>query len=123
MKELSNGDKVCNFTVATKSPGWKETDYFDVSAWNKLGEHCYKDLVKGTKVSVVGTAHAKAYTSRSGEPRAHIVISAGNVEFLSKPPRETALPDDNETEQTETVTVADPSGGFEEIDLDDFPMF
>lgn len=108
------GKNVCTFTVAVnrrKSPsGQQEADYFRVSAWDKLAEHCQKYLAKGKKVAVVGAVKVNTYNANDGSARAQLEVTADEVEFLS-PAGEAAKPAD---------LPAVPAG-FEEVTDDDLP--
>lgn len=83
------GEKsVCRFTIAVDRPyiaanGERETDYFDISAWDKLGQNCSKFLTKGKKVAILGSVYFKEYTDKDGIKRKATNINASNVEFLS----------------------------------------
>jgi single-strand DNA-binding protein len=77
-------DTVCNFTVAVNRRGRDgETDFFRVSAWNKLGEICQQHLTKGRKVAVGGRVSVESYQASNGENRATLNVIAEDVEFLS----------------------------------------
>lgn len=84
------GDKqVCAFTVAVNRPylnskGEREADFFDVSAWGKIGENCAKYLRKSSKVAVSGEVSARAYAAQDGTPRVSLQLQAGEVEFLTR---------------------------------------
>lgn len=108
------GKKVCTFTVAVnrrRSPsGQQEADYFRVSAWDKLAEHCQKYLAKGKKVAVVGAVKVNTYNANDGSARAQLEVTADEVEFLS-PAGEAAKPADLPT----------VPAGFEEVTDDDLP--
>lgn len=85
MRDVSKDYKVCSFTVAVNDKRGKEekTNYFRISAWNKLGAVCEQHLVKGRKVAVVGSVSLNEYTNKDGEHRASLEVNAENVEFLS----------------------------------------
>ena len=95
------GWKVTRFTVAVdrkaKKDGKKETDFFRVSAWNKLGESCYKFLSKGKKCYVHGELQARTYENNDGKTILSLDVQADTVEFLS--PK-------SETQQTEPAAAA-----------------
>lgn len=108
------GKNVCTFTVAVNrrrsSNGQQEADYFRVSAWDKLAEHCQKYLTKGKKVAVVGAVKVNTYNANDGSARAQLEVTADEVEFLS-PAGEAAKP---------AYQPAVPAG-FEEVTDDDLP--
>ena len=89
-RTTQSGKTVCSFDVAVNSKrgGETKTEYFRISAWNKLGEVCQQYAAKGKKLLVMGEVSARAYMGRDGEPRYSIEVLAQDVEFLS--PREHA---------------------------------
>lgn len=88
LRTTQSGKSVCSFTVAVNGRNDK-TDYFRVTAWDKLADNCHNYLDKGRKVAVVGSVSLNTYTANSGENRASIEVLASEVEFLS-PKNETA---------------------------------
>ena len=88
LRTTQSGVAVCTFTLAvnrrkTAQAGQPEADFFRVAAWRQLGENCAKWLIKGKKVSVVGSVSASAYMGNDGQPHANLEINADDVEFLS----------------------------------------
>lgn len=81
MRTTRNGKSVCTFTVAVNRK--QETDFFRVTAWEKLGELCYKWMGKGRKVCVVGTVGCSAYKGKDGDVHGSLEVTAQEVEFLS----------------------------------------
>ncbi|MQG18519.1 MAG: single-stranded DNA-binding protein [SAR202 cluster bacterium] len=91
MRYTPNGSAVTSFSVATSrryttSSGEQkeETDWFRVSAWNKLAETCNQYVVKGMKVYVEGRVSTNAWTDQEGQSRASLEINCNNIEFLSR---------------------------------------
>lgn len=111
----ANGKNVCSFTVAVarrkSANGEQVTDYFQVSAWDKLGESCGKHLAKGKKVCVIGPVTCATYQANDGTFKAQMNVRANEIEFLS--PRETA-------EQAPKQT--DSQSGFVQVEEDDLPF-
>ena len=93
LKFMQSGDAVCNFSVAV-SEKWKDkrsgeqqenTTWYRVAVWGAQAEACHQYLHKGSKVLVVGTVSARAYTSRGGEAAASLdlrALRAFNVRFM-----------------------------------------
>ena len=120
LRTTQSGDAVCTFTVAvnrrkTAQDGKPEADFFRVAAWRKLGENCAKWLIKGKKVSVVGSVTASAYMGNDGQPHANLEVNADDVEFLS--PANTSPQDAQQAQQT----AQQRSGGFTQVDDEDLP--
>jgi single-strand DNA-binding protein len=122
LRTTRDGDSVCSFTIAvnrrrTAQAGQPEADFFRVTAWRQLGENCAKWLIKGNKVSVVGTVSASAYIGNDGQPRANLEVTANEVEFLS--PANT-VPGEKPVQQA--APKADAQSGFTEVPNDDLPF-
>lgn len=89
-RELENGAKVCNFSVATnrffKQDNEKksEVSFFDVEVWNKTAELCLKTLSKGRGVRVVGRLKQDRWSDKEGRPHAKIKVVGETVEFKTK---------------------------------------
>jgi len=86
-KTLPSGSQVCNFSIATNR-FWKqndalekETSYFDVEAWARLGQTCADTLRKGRGVRVVGRLKQDRWQDTDGKNRSKIKVVAEHVEF------------------------------------------
>ena len=114
LRTTQSGKNVCSFTVAVSrrrsANGQQEADFFRVTAWDKLGEHCSKYLDKGRKVAVVGPVKVSTYTANDGSTRAQMDVTADEVEFLTAA---------GESAKPAYQPVA-PSG-FEEVTDEDLP--
>ncbi len=89
MRYTPNGQAVTSFSVAssrryTTSAGEQreETEWFNVSAWGKLGETCNQYLAKGRQVYVEGRLSSRTYEGRDGQTRVSMDISLTDVQFL-----------------------------------------
>jgi len=91
MRYTPNGSAVTSFSVATNrryttSAGEQkeETEWFRVSAWNKLAETCNQYVVKGMKVYVEGRVSSSAWTDQEGQARSSLEINCTEVQFLTR---------------------------------------
>ncbi len=89
MRYTPNGQAVTSFSVAssrryTTGAGEQreETEWFNVSAWGKLGETCNQYLAKGRQVYVEGRLSSRSYEGRDGTTRFSNDISLTDVQFL-----------------------------------------
>jgi len=89
MRFTSEGQAVTSFSVAStrkyKTAGGEqreETEWFNVSAWGKLGEICNQYLTKGKQVYIEGRLKSRTYQSQSGETRFSIEVTCTEVQFL-----------------------------------------
>lgn len=109
-----NGRSCCNFTVAVNRRVQKDAhpqaDYVRVTAWDQLGDNCYRYLTKGKKVYVDGAVRAHAFIDNRGDARASLEMTARDVEFLT--PRGQAS--DAAPEDPDEFTEVDP----EEVPFD-----
>lgn len=87
LRATQAGVPVCNFTVAVNRRkqvgGEQKTDFFDVVAWRQLGELCWKFLMKGKKVAIVGEMQQSTYEAKDGTRRTKWSVVAGDIEFLT----------------------------------------
>ena len=86
VRATQSGLQVCSFTVAVNrrksaKAGAIETDYFKVTAWDKLAGICGQYLSKGAKVAVTGSVSVSTYESK-GNHYASLDVTARDVEFL-----------------------------------------
>ena len=89
MRYTPSGSAVTSFNVATNrryttSAGEQreETEWFRVSAWNRLAETCNQYVTRGMKVYVEGRLSSSPWIDRDGQARAGNEISAFEVKFL-----------------------------------------
>lgn len=63
--------------------GTTPTDFIPCVAFNKQAEFLSKYVVKGDKISVVGSIQSRKYQTQTGEQRVIIEVLAENVESLT----------------------------------------
>lgn len=92
MKYTPNGAPVTTFTMATNrryttSDGEQreETEWFRVSAWNRLAEQVNQFVTKGKKVYVEGRLKTNPWIGNDGEARSGLEVNADRVLFLDRP--------------------------------------
>ena len=121
MRYTPNGQAVTSFSVAssrryTTSGGEQkeETEWFNVSAWNKLAEQCNQFLAKGRRVYVEGRLKSRSYEGRDGQTRFVNEITAGHVLFLDQV---------SESDQGADSTIPEiPESKPSTTDADDLPF-
>ncbi|MDE0824891.1 MAG: single-stranded DNA-binding protein [Dehalococcoidia bacterium] len=91
MRYTPNGQAVTSFSVAssrryTSGAGEQkeETEWFNVSAWGKLGETCNQYLTKGQQVYIEGRMSSRTYEGRDGQTRVSIDVFLNDVQFLGR---------------------------------------
>lgn len=86
MRYTAEGTAVTNFRIAVPRPVGRDkppvTDWFSVTAWQKLGEICNQYLHKGAKVYVEGRLQEDTYTAQDGQKRYRTVVVASDMVML-----------------------------------------
>ena len=89
LTETPGGIPVCRFSVAVNrrvnnGGEWQDaTDFFNVTAWRKLGETVARFTKKGNKVAVSGDLQIRQYEGNDGIKRTSVDVIAQDVEFLT----------------------------------------
>jgi single-strand DNA-binding protein len=86
LRATKNGKQVSSFSVAVKNKrgGEETTNWYDVSVWEKQAELAVRLLDKGDLVCVAGSPSVKTFTTRNGEQKASIQITAQTFDLLAK---------------------------------------
>ena len=85
LTETSGGVLVCRFGVAVNR-GYGEnraTDFYNVTAWRRLGEQVAQYTKKGNKIAVYGDLQIRQYDGNDGVRRTSVDVMAQDVEFLT----------------------------------------
>lgn len=100
LKELTEGRKVCNFTVAT-SRSWRNdkgdktevSEFHPIVVWGKLAEIAHQYLKKGKKIYVEGRMETNSWEDDQAIKRYKTSVVADNFIMLSpKAPDESPEP-------------------------------
>ena len=119
-----SGRTVVSFSIAVDRAGQDDqADFFDVTAWEKLGELVMQYLSKGRRVLVQGRLRQDSWDDKeTGKRRSRIEVTATDVTFLDAPSGDsanTAAPrNTTNTKQAEVVTDIDDKP----IDLSEIPF-
>lgn len=86
--KTDKGINYARFSIAVNrdykdANGDKIADFFSIVAWRGLADLCYKYLVKGSKVSVIGSIENRSYENKDGQKVNTYDIKADEVEFLT----------------------------------------
>ncbi len=95
LKFLESGRAVASFSVANtprvkdSSGNWGdgETIWFRVTLWGRLAEAAVEDVQKGKRVIVDGRLTQRSYTTKEGEQRTSLEITADEVGVIPKLPK------------------------------------
>ncbi|HWZ65522.1 MAG TPA: single-stranded DNA-binding protein [Patescibacteria group bacterium] len=88
LRAIPSGQNVCSFSLAVNR-SWQGSDgqaqdavdYFDVTAWGKLGELVNQYLKKGRKCLVMGRLSQRSW-EQDGQKRSKVEVVANDVTFL-----------------------------------------
>lgn len=95
LTETAGGVSVCRFGVAVNRYSGQEerqTDFYNVTAWRRLGETVARYTKKGHKIAVYGDLQIRQYEGNDGVRRTSVDVVAQDVEFLT--PRQQQNGDD-----------------------------
>lgn len=94
MRYTPTGKPVTSFSVAVnrvynsaEGERKEETEWFRVSAWNKLAETCSQYLRKGSKVYVEGRLRTRTWEGQDGQKRLDLEVVASEMVILDTKPR------------------------------------
>ncbi len=86
-RSTSTGKTIASFSIAVDRGGQDDVaDFFDVTAWEKLGELVMQYLAKGRRVLVQGRLRQDSWDDKeTGKKRSRIEVVATDVTFLDGP--------------------------------------
>lgn len=118
-----SGRTVVSFSIAVDRAGQDDqADFFDVTAWEKLGELVMQYLSKGRRVLVQGRLRQDSWDDKeTGKRRSRIEVTVTDVTFLDAPSGDSAnttASRNTNTKQAETVADIDDKP----IDLSEIPF-
>ncbi|MCR4781691.1 MAG: single-stranded DNA-binding protein [Lachnospiraceae bacterium] len=119
----ANNTAVARFSIAVdrrfKREGEPTADFFNITAFGRLGEFSEKYLKKGTKVVLDGELRNDNYTNKDGQKVYGMQIIANNIEFAeSKAASQSnagSMPVDNSSAPASQSTTGDAGDGFMSI--------
>lgn len=82
-----SGKTVTSFSIAVDRGGQDEvTDFFDITAWEKLGDLVAQYLTKGRRCLVQGRLQQSSWDDKeTGKKRSKVEVVATDVTFLDGP--------------------------------------
>ncbi len=86
---------IAKFSIAVsrkkKKDGEPDADFFNVTAFGKLGEFVEKYLKQGTKIALTGKLQNNNYTDKNGVKRYEVQIIAEEIEFAGAKKEESGM--------------------------------
>ena len=123
-----SGKTVARFSIAVDRQGSDDAaDFFDVTAWEKLGELVTQYLGKGRRVLVQGRLRQDSWDDKeTGKKRSRVEVVATDVTFLDGPNGDSNSSSNapsqpsNSDKKSEDVTIEDIDD--KPIDLSEIPF-
>jgi single-strand DNA-binding protein len=86
-RTTTTGKVIANFSIAVDRGGQDDAaDFFDITAWEKLGELVMQYLSKGRRVLVQGRLRQDSWDDKeTGKKRSRVEVTATDVTFLDGP--------------------------------------
>lgn len=86
-RTTTTGKTIVSFSIAVDRVGQDDTaDFFNVTAWEKLGELVMQYLAKGRRVLVQGRLRQDSWDDKeTGKKRSTVEVTATDVTFLDGP--------------------------------------
>lgn len=86
-RTTTTGKTIVSFSIAVDRIGQDDTaDFFNVTAWEKLGELVMQYLAKGRRVLVQGRLRQDSWDDKeTGKKRSTVEVTATDVTFLDGP--------------------------------------
>ena len=92
LRTTASGKNITSFSIAVDRYSSEETDFFEVTAWEKLAELVDQYLNKGSKVLVQGRLQLDRW-EKDGQKNSRVSITANDVTFLDSKQGETQQQD------------------------------
>src|ERR1700712_900358 len=131
VRTTSTGKTIASFSLAVDRGGQDDqADFFDVTAWEKLGELVNQYLSKGRRCLVQGRLRQDSWDDKeTGKKRSRVEVTATDVTFLDGPngdsegsaPRSSA-PRSNSSSSSKSDDVVIEDIEDKPIDLSEIPF-
>jgi single-strand DNA-binding protein len=126
-RTTTTGKTIASFSIAVDRGGQDDSaDFFDITAWEKLGELVMQYLAKGRRVLVQGRLRQDSWDDKeTGKKRSRVEVTATDVTFLDGPNSEggstgQAPAPRNNSSKSDDVVIEDIDD--KPIDLSEIPF-
>ncbi|MBP9667944.1 single-stranded DNA-binding protein [Candidatus Saccharibacteria bacterium] len=118
MRTTTTGKSIASFSIAVDRGGQDDqADFFDVTAWEKLGELVNQYLSKGRRCLVQGRLRQDSWDDKeTGKKRSKVEVVATDVTFLDGPSG------DSSTNNQSSAPAKGKSKDVVVDDIDDKPI-
>lgn len=126
-RTTTTGKTIASFSIAVDRGGQDDSaDFFDVTAWEKLGDLVMQYLGKGRRVLVQGRLRQDSWDDKeTGKKRSRVEVTATDVTFLDGPnseggASESSAPRQSNSRKSDDVVIEDIDD--KPIDLSEIPF-
>jgi single-strand DNA-binding protein len=124
-RTTTTGKTIASFSIAVDRFGQDDqADFFDITAWEKLGELAVQYLGKGRRVLVQGRLRQDSWDDKeTGKKRSRVEVTATDITFLDGPSeggsdrRESSAPASSKSKDVVIEDIDDKP-----IDLSEIPF-
>jgi len=108
-RSTSTGKTITSFTLAVDRGGQDDqADFFDITAWEKLGELVSQYLSKGRRCLVQGRLRQDSWDDKeTGKKRSRVAVVATDVTFLDGPSGDNAAASSSESRKSQNTKSDD----------------
>jgi len=123
-RTTTGGKTIANFSIAVDRGGDSDAaDFFEITAWEKLGELVIQYLGKGRRVLVQGRLRQDSWDDKeTGKKRSRVEVTATDVTFLDGPNGEGGAPSVNEPRATSSASSTSKAEDVVIQDIEDKPI-
>ena len=106
-RSTTTGKNIASFSIAVDRGGQEDAaDFFDVTAWEKLGDLVMQYLAKGRRVLVQGRLRQDSWDDKeTGKRRTRVEVVATDVTFLDGPTSNDSIPTDVENKPIDLTEI------------------
>lgn len=127
-RTTTTGKSVVSFSIAydrgrKDANGNDQTDYFNITAWNKTGEFIGKYFTKGVLIAIRGHLFTRNYTDKNGNKRTSFDIVADEVSFCEKKVTSAPAPASGPAPAAFAAPAANAAPSYSAGTSDDFTTF
>lgn len=117
-RTTTTGKTIASFSIAVDRGGQEDAaDFFNVTAWEKLGELVIQYLAKGRRVLVQGRLRQDTWDDKeTGKKQSRIEVVATDVTFLDGPSGDSAAPSSSAASSAPASKAASQDVVIEDID-------
>lgn len=120
-RTTTSGKTIASFSIAVDRGGQDDAaDFFNINAWEKLGELVMQYLSKGRRVLVQGRLRQDRWDDKeTGKKQSRIEVTATDVTFLDGPSNDNSS-DSKGSSKNEDIVIEDIDD--KPIDLSEIPF-